>query len=224
VPNKKNPLYNENAGITPLPCDGREVDAALRAAARCYEANPYFMARYAERGEAFSRSDGGYMVTLTSHPLAYVIQQIKWLGVLLASRGMPRWLLECHLDLLYDELSAAIPKRRVKYRKLVKAAEVLREARHDWIAQSDFERLAATFAADSGGGLPHAGEMLVSAVCDEFCGIAKAVPSLVAWLGDPGRFPAQWCAAVDRTLACARAVAARHGNRPANLEVSMGAA
>ncbi|SEH43445.1 hypothetical protein [Magnetospirillum fulvum] len=182
------------------------------------------MARYAERGEAFSRSDGGYLVTLTSHPLAYVIQQIKWLGVLLASRGMPRWLLESHLDLLYDELSAAIPKRRVKYRKLLKAAERLREARYDWIPQPDFETLAAAFAANSGGGLANAGEMLVSAVCDEFCGIAKAVPSLVVWLGDPARFSAQWCAALDQTLDCARTVATRNGRYPANLEVSMGAA
>ncbi|CCG40458.1 hypothetical protein PHAMO_200043 [Magnetospirillum molischianum DSM 120] len=196
----------------------------MRAAARCYEANPYFMARYAERGEAFSRSDGGYMVTLTSHPLAYVIQQIKWLGVLLASRGMPRWLLESHLDLLYDELSATIPKRRVKYRKLLKAAEVLREARHDWISQPDFETLAAAFAANSGNGLANAGEMLVSAVCDEFCGIAKAVPSLVTWLGDPGRFPAQWCTSVEDTLTCARAVAARNGYNHAKIEVSIGAA
>jgi len=224
VPNKNNPLYNENAGITPLPCDDREIDAALRAAARCYEANPYFMARYAERGEAFSRSDGGYMVTLTSHPLAYVIQQITWLGVLLASRGMPRWLLESHLDLLYEELATAIPKRRVKYRKLLKAAEVLREARHDWIAQPDFETLAAAFAVRAGDGLPHGGEMLISAVCDEFCGIAKAVPSLVVWLGDPARFSAQWCAAVEQSLDSARAIAARHGGHPANLEVSVGAA
>lgn len=224
MPNKTNPLYNENAGITPLPCDGREIDAALRAAARCYEANPYFMARYAERGEAFSRSDGGYMVTLTSHPLAYVIQQIKWLGILLASRGMPRWLLESHLDLLYEELSAAIPKRRIKYRKLLKAAEGLREARHDWISQPDFEMLAATFAANSGSGIPHGGEMLVSAVCDECCGITKAVPSLVIWLGDPTRFSAQWCAALNQTVDGARAMAARNGSPSANLEVSAGAA
>jgi len=182
------------------------------------------MARYAERGEAFSRSDGGYMVTLTSHPLAYVVQQINWLGVLLASRGMPRWLLESHLDLLFDELAAAIPKRRIKYRKLVKAAEVLREARHDWISQADFEALAASFSAKSGDGLANGGEMLVSAVCDEFCGIAKAVPSLVVWLGDPARFPAPWCAAVEQTLADARAIAARKSLDPGNLEVSIGAA
>jgi hypothetical protein len=204
-----------------LPSDPREINAALVAGERCYEAHPYFLARYAERGEAFTRSDGGYLVTLASHPVAYVIQQVNWLGVLLASRGMPRWLLEVHLVYLYEELAASIPMRRGKYRKLLKAAETLRAERETWISQTDFADLAAAFAAAAGDGLAGAGELLVAAVCDEAGGIARAVPSLVEWLGDPGRFSSQWCDAVRETLACARIVAAGNQDHLAINEVAV---
>ncbi len=202
-------LENPDAGNHPLPSDEREVAAVLRAGRRCYDAHPYLAERYGARGEAFTRSDGGYLATLVNHPKTYVEAQVTWLAGVLASRGMPRWLMEFHLGLLYEELTAAIPARKAAYRKLHQAAAVLRAARQAWIAEADFEALAASFASNAGPGLRNAGGLVVAAVCDECCGLVEAVPSLTVWLADSGRFPPRWCAAVAETLAQARAVAAQ---------------
>jgi hypothetical protein len=51
------------------------------------------------------------------------------------------------------------------------------------------------------------GGILVAAVADERAGIELAVPTLTAWVSDAGRFPPEWIAAVDETLAAARASA-----------------
>jgi len=202
-----NPLYNPNAGDTPLPRDPREIDAVLRASAQCYEANPYFLARYPERGADFTRSDGGYLAALTAQPLAYVIQQINWLGILLSCRGVPRWLLESHLRVLHRELLRAVPKRAGKYRKLLQAAAMLRAERCLWLSEAVFDALATDFVVAAGPGLAGVGPLPAAAVCDECCGIDKAVPSLVSWLGDPRRFSPRWCRAVESCVARARALA-----------------
>ncbi len=204
-----NPLDNPEAGNHPLPTDKREVAAVLRATTRCYEAHPYFAARYGARGESFARSDGGYLTTLVAYPQNHVNEQVRWLAIALACRGMPRWLMEVHLDFLYQELVAAAPKRTDTYHKLEVAARRLRDERHRWISQADFDTLSALFEASSGEGLKGAGELLVAAICDESCGIAEATPSLVRWLGDPERFSPRWCAAVSETLVLARAKAAQ---------------
>jgi hypothetical protein len=209
MPNRCHPLYNEAPGNHPLPSVQREIEAVLRAGRRCYDSHPYFSERYGERGEAFTRSDGGYLATLTVHPQNYVESQVTWLAGVLSSRGMPRWLMEAHLELLYEELSAAIPERAADYRKLRQAAIGLREARCRWIAQADFDTLAAAFAANAGGGVQNAGGLLVAAVCDQCCGLAEALPSLTRWLGDADRFSSQWCAAIAETIARVRALVAQ---------------
>ena len=192
-----------------MPQDEREIASVLRAGKRCYQAHPYFLERYGVRGEAFTRSDGGYLTTLADYPQSHVDDQVAWLAGVLASRGMPRWLMEEHLDFLYEELSVAVPERTADYAKLQRAAKNLREARQAWIAQADFEALVSRFDSTSGGGLMRAGELLVAAVCDECSGLVEAVPSLTNWLCDPGRFPPQWCIAASETLAGSRALAAR---------------
>ncbi len=202
-------LFNAEAGSHPLPVDEREIAAVLRASRRCYQAQPYFLERYGERGEAFTRSDGGYLATLADHPQSHVDSQVIWLARILANRGIPRWLMEMHLDLLVTELTAAVPDRAAEYFKLHCAAQVLREERLAAISQSDFDALVAKFDSASGGGLKGAGALLVAAVCDEYCGLAEAVPSLVGWLGSPTRFSPKWCVAATDTLAQARRLAAQ---------------
>ncbi|MEO0035429.1 MAG: hypothetical protein RLZZ501_1452 [Pseudomonadota bacterium] len=219
-----NPLYNPAAGDTPLPTDPREIEAVLRAASKCYEANPYFSARYPERGADFARSDGGYLATLVEQPLAYVIQQVTWLGTLLACRGVPRWLLETHLLVLHRELVAALPKRAARYRRLLLAAEMLQAERRACLPQALFDALAISFMRAAGPGLGGVGPLPVAAVCDECCGIDKAVPSLVSWLGDPGRFPARWCTALDACVAQARTVARQRNSTTAIDATAIGAA
>jgi hypothetical protein len=199
------PLTHPDSGNHPLPSDEREIEAVVRAGRRCYEAHPYFAQRYAARGEAFTRSDGGYLATLADHPQSHVEDQVNWLAGVLASRGIPRWLMECHLDMLYEELSAAVPDRVADYGKLQQAAGVLRAARQKWITQADFDALAARFEANAGNGCRNTGGLLIAAVCDECNGLSEAVPSLSVWLGDENRFSPQWCAAVAQTLAAARA-------------------
>lgn len=207
MPNPPDELYNAESGEHPLPTDGFEIEAVISATRRCYEAHPYFIERYGARGETFARSDGGYLATLTSHPLSYVHAQVNWLAEILSCRGMPRWLMESHLDLLCEELSKAVPARVSRHRKLVRAARSLRLARQVKVNQVDFDALSAGFEAEAGSGLRNAGGLLVAAVCDEACGISKAVPSLAIWLADPERFSSKWCDAANETVTRARALA-----------------
>jgi hypothetical protein len=210
MPNLHSLLENPEAGNHPLPVDEREIEAVLRAGRQCFVLHPYYPERYGLRGEAFTRSDGGYLLTLADHPQSYVTNQVLWLAGVLASRGMPRWLMEVHLDLLCDEASAAVPARVRQYHKLRQAARVLRDARRAKISQRRFDTLADAFAAAAGPGLANVGGLLVAAVCDEACGFDQAVPSLTHWLLQPGRFSAQWCVAVAETLLRARSLAAKN--------------
>ena len=57
--------------------------------------------------------------------------------------------------------------------------------------------------------VPQTGALLVSAVADELEGSDGAVESLRPWLTDAARFPAEWIAAVEQTLAQARQQARR---------------
>jgi hypothetical protein len=208
-------LFNPEAGHHPLPDDPREIEAVLQAGRRCYALHPYFAERYGARGEAFTRSDGGYLATLAGHPMGHVMEQTTWLARLLAARGMPRWLMETHLDLLADELTTAVPEQADSYAKLRQAAQALRNERLAVIRSTDFDFLNSDF--DSGCGpviLLNAGGLLVAAVCDEYCGIPQALSSLLSWLNDPRRFPTEWRARVAITLARARALAMANRGAP----------
>jgi hypothetical protein len=207
MPNSPHKLYNAESGEPPLPTDKREIEAVICATQRCYEAHPYFIERYGVRGEAFARSDGGYLTTLVSNPMSYVHAQVNWLAEVLSCRGMPRWLMESHLDLLCEELSKAVPARVARHHKLTRAAQSLRYARQLKINQADFDELSADFEAEAGSRLSNAGGLLVAAVCDEACGISLAVPSLIIWLADPERFSTKWCDSVTETLKRARTLA-----------------
>ncbi|MBV5298688.1 MAG: hypothetical protein JZU64_11320 [Rhodoferax sp.] len=207
MPSFRHPLYHPDVGQHPLPDDAREIAAVLQATRRCYLAHPYFLARYGQRGMAFANSDGGYLASLTGSGQQQVDEQVFWLAGVLAARGMPRWLMEQHLELLCDELCQAVPDQPRRFGKLQQAAQQLRLARLAWIDQRQFDALAAAFESAAGDGLPNAGGLLVSAVCDDCCELPEALPSLTRWLADSGRFSVSWCAAVASTVAQARALA-----------------
>jgi hypothetical protein len=212
--NQHNDQFDCDLVQHPLPADAREIKACLLAARRCYDFHPYFYMRYGEHGSAFARSDGGYLATLVDEPQAKVDKQVFWLAAFLAKRGLPRWLMETHLDLLCEELSAAVPERIDVYQKLHHAGDRLREARTAWISQVEFDRLMESFDATSGGWIERAGGLMGAAVCDECCGLTRAVPSLMSWMDDTTRFSPQWCAAVNDTLGHARAIAAQAQKLP----------
>jgi hypothetical protein len=75
------------------------------------------------------------------------------------------------------------------------------------MSQDDFDAVVAEFNATSGPGIDNAACLLAAAVCDERGGWTEAVPSLVKWLGDPGRFSPEWCGAVNLAIGQARSMA-----------------
>jgi hypothetical protein len=202
---------NPEAGNHAITTDPRELGAALRAGERTRERFPYYQRRYGERGRHFTHSDSAWIVTLAGLDPAVAERQLRWLGGLLAARGMPRWLLEVHLEVLHGELVAAAPEKRAAYDTLLRVAGILRDERLSHLGEGISSDLARTFDSRVGSaaahGLPEAGALVVAAVADERAGQHGAVSSLVQWLADPQRFSADWVAAVAETLAAAREVA-----------------
>ena len=199
---------NPEAGRHPVPADAREVQASLRAADLCWQRFPYFEHRYGERGRRFARSDAAWQANLCRYEPAQILQQVRWLGRVLAGRGMPTLLLQDQLEILAAELAAAIPEKKSAYEKLLVAAAELRESRRRHLADDQLDTLADEFDHAVGpewsARFPQTGALLVSAVADELEGSDGAVESLRPWLTDAARFPAEWIAAVEQTLAQAR--------------------
>jgi heme oxygenase len=202
---------NPEAGAHSIPTDMREVQAALRAGEHSLREFPYYILRYGERGERFTRSDSAWLVTLTRYDMALVERQILWLGQLLSSRGMPLWLMERHLELLHDELVAAVPDKQADYAKLRQVADRLREMRHRYIPGEAFQAITYGFAQQVGpewdARLPHTGGLLAAAVADEKSGIDAAVSSIEEWMTDSERFPPSWIDAVRQTIRAAWRIA-----------------
>lgn len=198
---------NPEAGNHVVTSSPREVKAARRAAQRSWADFPYYGRRYGTRGRQFALSDSGWLATLRDLGPDAAVAQVKWLGGVLSSRGMPMWMLERHLELLHEELAAAVPAG--EYTNLLRGAVALRQMREAHFAPAHFQRLADAFHARVGDPwnrrLRGMGGILVAAVADERAGIEQAVPVLTAWVCDPARFPPEWIAAVEATLAAARA-------------------
>lgn len=197
-------MLNPEAGQHLVPAHPEELQAALVAARRCREEFPYFEERYRERGRAFAKSDTAWLVTLADLPHGQLLGQVEWLGRVLANRGMPRITLERQLELLHDELLAAVPARRKQYEALLEAAASLRRERIQAVPEllgsaiaDDFNRTAQEILP---GRLYRTGELIVSAVCDQAAGISAALDSLLDWLADPQLFPEPWVTEVRRTV------------------------
>ena len=202
---------NPEAGAHGVTTDPRELRSALRAGRRTRGRFGYYEMRYGARGSAFTRSDSAWIVTLVEQPAGVVERQLSWLGALLAARGMPRWLLEVHLETLHAELVTAVPEKRQSYDELLRVAAVFRDERFSHLDELTSSRLAESFddclGSASSNDLPEAGALLVAAVADERNGLPRAVESLTEWLADPARFPDDWITAATETVAAARDLA-----------------
>jgi heme oxygenase len=202
---------NPEAGRHAVPADPVEVAAAVRAGDLCWDRFPYFEQRYGERGRRFARSDAAWQATLYQFAPEQISQQVRWLGRVLAGRGMPTLLLQDQLEILVQELSAATPGKKSDYEKLLPAAGDLHATRRQHLTDDQLQTLAAGFDQAVGpewsARLPHTGNLLGCAVADELAGSELAVASLRPWLTDATRFPAAWIAAVETTLALARDLA-----------------
>lgn len=179
---------NFEAGQVPMPEDPRECDAACRAGVITYRIFPYYRWRYGERGQRFTRSDSAWLAWLTRHDQDFMTDQIQWLGKLLSNRGMPQWLMEVHLRVLYKKLAAVVPDREQDYVKLVSVSERLREQRVAAITESVSRNLVSDFADRIGSwpsNLPQGtARLIIAAVADEKNGVSNAVASVEEWLSD----------------------------------------
>jgi hypothetical protein len=198
-----NPEAGDHA-VTADPNEQAAAEAAIRASWREF---PYYAQRYGERGWRFSLSDTGWIQTLCHLNPAEARVQVRWLGGVLAARGMPLYLLERHLVHLHRELVQAKPERRAQYDALLSCANSLRESRLAQIREETFERLAQRFEERVRACAKHVanmGTVVVAAVADERAGVANAVESLERWACDAAQFDAVWISAVAETLAAAR--------------------
>jgi heme oxygenase len=202
---------NPDAGSHPIPTDPAEMEAALRAAEACWLEFPYFAQRYGERGRRFARSDSAWLVTLAEYTPDAVVEQVDWLGGLLAARGMPTLTLQRHLEVLHAELISTLSGRQEHYAPLLSAAKKLAKRRTDRLPRDREHALVDAFYAETGANArtrhPDAGRLVVAAVADECNGIPAAGEALIGWYSAPDRFPQPWCIAVERLAAEARAAA-----------------
>ena len=117
---------------------------------------------------------------------------------------MPRILLEHTLRNLHEALASAVPEKKHAHEKLLEAADALAEERNAVIPDPAFRSLSDEFNRAADPELVqtyrNAGDLLLSAVADERCGIRGAVPAIRDWLTDPNRFPERWIAAVHAAI------------------------
>jgi hypothetical protein len=208
---------NHEAGSHPIPHDVREIQAALLAGEQSYRDWEYYYARYGERGVRFTRSDSAWLASVARHEKHTAQRQLDWLARLIAARGMPRLLFEGHLEHLHTELLRAAPEHATEYDALLQAAAALKAARAS--LRTDFEEQAAGFKPRTVPPLApltaaEAGRLLLAALLDEEQGLAKAVESLVSWLGDPERFGEHWSDEVERFVHHARTSLPRRRSEP----------
>lgn len=206
---------NPYAGSHPISSDPVEVQAAWGAAEMSLREFPYFLERYGDRSRLFGASDGAWLATLQDRTPGEVEQEVLWLGTVLASRGMPRLLLERHLEFLHAQLVRAAPERTEAYDALLAGARALRERRRAHLSDEAMEELVRDFDAHAGRAttsrLPRMGRILVSAVVDEADGLANAVHAVLEWAHDPASFPDEWLIAVENTVRSARERVAQRG-------------
>lgn len=200
---------NFEAGDHHVSANPAERLAASRAVRRSWARFPYYARRYGERGRRFSASDSGWLITLCDLDQRAADHQARWLGELLSARGMPQWLLECHLRMLEEELVAARPHGAAHYARLGQAAAAMREERARWMPDERLAELSASFDRRVGEPLNRQhremGAILATAVADERNGIRTAVTSVTSWACDRTRFPERFVTAAELVVAEARA-------------------
>lgn len=199
---------NPEAGEHPIGAHPGEQAAAEVSTRISWKEFPYYAKRYGERGWRFSLSDSGWLQTLAELPPEAAKSQVLWLAGVLAARGMPRFLLERHLQHLHAQLLVGVPVRAGGYGFLLSLSEYLREIRTSRIPEERFAALAASFeAATKGcaGKVRNMGVVIVAAVADDMAGVAGVLESVRSWASDGSRFAPEWVDAVQATIEQARA-------------------
>lgn len=199
---------NPEAGTHPVPRGPAAMDAVLRASERALAECPYFVSRYGLRGLSFSDSDGAWLACLPDLDQQSMYDQVGWLGEVLAARGMPRILLQRHLEMLAEELGASAAENKDRCKRLLRAAERIDRSLRRFLAREKASALSRSFEERAGpardGLAREIGRLVVAAAVDEADGLSNAVHSLVEWAASPERFSGQWIEAVHDLVARAR--------------------
>ena len=197
---------NPAAGLHSITADEAELRACARASARSWQYFPYYEMRYGTEGSKFGFSDSAWIATLCERGATEAVEQIRWLGGLLSSRGMPQIMLEYHLRFQREEMTAESGETGRRCAVLRRCERALTALRRKVFTDSRFDRLVRSFVERAGlQQIERVGILLVSAVADEASGIEKAVAALSSFVCDPSRFPASWITAAEKTIAEARA-------------------
>ncbi|MEZ4382268.1 MAG: biliverdin-producing heme oxygenase [Nannocystaceae bacterium] len=198
-------VLNNEAGAHAIVTAPRPLVAALSAGLRCWRDFPYLEERYGARGRCFTGSDSAWLATLAGATEEAALTKIRWLGRLLAARGLPTLILETHVVRLVDELAAFADAEPAALAPLAAAAQALRDDRAAHLDDADARALEASFAAAVGARDPFATPALVvAAVADECSDHERAVSSLTDWLADEARFGLRWSTAVLDLVDAAR--------------------
>jgi hypothetical protein len=199
---------NPEAGTHPVPKDPAAIDAVLRASERALAECPYFVSRFGRRGFSFSDSDGAWLASLADLDLQSMHDQVGWLGEVLAARGMPRVLLQRHLEILAEELEASAAENKDRCERLLRVADHMARSRRSLLTREKALGLVRSFEEQAGseqnGLAREIGKLVVEAAVDEADGLTNAVHSLVEWAAAPDRFSGRWIEAVDTLVAQAR--------------------
>jgi len=199
---------NPEAGEHAISADPGEQAAAEAATRLSWREFPYYAKRYGERGWRFSLSDSGWLQTLCELSPDAARAQLLWLANLLAARGMPRYLMERHLEHLHAELVARMPDRAGRYDFLRLLSAHLREIRQASLPSGAFARLASEFDSrtrDCKDAVKNMGSVIVAAVADDAGGIGTVLGKVSEWAEDPTRFEPEWIQAVQAVIEQARA-------------------
>jgi hypothetical protein len=189
-------VVNPDAGRHEITGDATLLRAGVRASQRSFDATPYYRMRYGGRGARFASTDTAWLISLAEHEEDQAVRQVRWLSRVLATRGMPSWLLETHLGELVGELREAGGDEAAG--QLPAARHALAAARREHVDDDLLGRAETWLSEALDADLPFrgAGTLLAAAVADELSGVARDDRAYVGWLTYPERLHPDAAAAV----------------------------
>jgi len=170
---------NPEAGDHPVPQDNRLAELAAEVGRECHLAFGYLRRRYGSRGEAFARSDGVWMVTLSELSEAQARRRVDWLAGLLSARGIPSICVEYHLERLHEALAEAGALGESELARLLALSRHAGASRRAVVSD---EQWAAITSIPVPAIDPQGAATLVSAIIDQASGLARCADSVEEWI------------------------------------------
>jgi hypothetical protein len=191
------------SGHIPWPLPERAWGVVRRAVATTWRTTPYYRMRFGVGAMGHSLSDTAWMMSVADADRDYAEAQLDWHRRVLANRGMPSALVDEHIETLIRHaarhrlpqvpaLEELLERKRARARARLEEREAFALERRFVRATGEHPYCAAV------------GRWIASAAVDEASGAPRALVSLLAFLADRERFPADWCAAAEALAARAR--------------------